>query len=54
MTVVDDLKSRFLQLGRHRAVSRMVRATVPLDKAVTRISRGSVHLIPEALLPSSR
>ncbi|TWS18590.1 nitroreductase family deazaflavin-dependent oxidoreductase [Tsukamurella asaccharolytica] len=51
MTVVDHVRSRFLQLGRHRAVSRVVRAAVPLDKAVTRISRGSVHLIPEALLP---
>ncbi len=51
MAISGDLKARFLQLGRHRAVSRMVRATVPLDKAVTRISGGSVHLIPEALLP---
>lgn len=51
MTLVDDVKARFLQLGRYRVVSRMVRATVPLDKAVTRISRGSVHLIPESLLP---
>ena len=51
MAILDDLKTRFLQLGKHKAVSRMVRATVPLDKAVTRISGGAVHLIPEALLP---
>ncbi|ADG77961.1 Deazaflavin-dependent nitroreductase OS=Tsukamurella paurometabola (strain ATCC 8368 / DSM /CCUG 35730 / CIP 100753 / JCM 10117 / KCTC 9821 / NBRC 16120/ NCIMB 702349 / NCTC 13040) OX=521096 GN=Tpau_1332 PE=3 SV=1 [Tsukamurella paurometabola] len=47
----DSLKSRFLQLGRHRAVARAIRATVPLDKAVTRLSGGRVHLVPEALLP---
>ncbi|BDH56492.1 hypothetical protein MTP03_14310 [Tsukamurella sp. PLM1] len=54
MAITDDLKARFLQLGRHRAVSRAIRATVPLDKAITRITGGRVHLVPEALLPSSR
>lgn len=51
MAILDDLKARALQLGRHRAVSRTIRATVPLDKAVTRITGGRVHLVPEALLP---
>ncbi|WP_019203760.1 nitroreductase family deazaflavin-dependent oxidoreductase [Tsukamurella sp. 1534] len=51
MTTAESLKSRMLQLGRHPAVSRAIRATVPLDKAVTRLSRGHVHLVPEALLP---
>lgn len=51
MAITDDLKARFLQLGRHRAVSRAIRATVPLDKAITRITGGRVHLVPEALLP---
>lgn len=51
MAIADDLKARALQLGRHRAVSRTVRAMVPLDKAVTRLTKGHVHLVPEALLP---
>lgn len=51
MTSPDTLKSRFLRLGKHRAVARAIRATVPLDKAITRLSGGRIHLVPEALLP---
>lgn len=46
------LKQRVLRLATHPGVSAAFRRMVPLDKAVTRISGGRVHLVPDWFVPN--
>ncbi len=51
-SIVADLKARALRVGTYRPVSAAIRRMVPLDKAVTRVSGGRVHVVPTWLVPN--
>ena len=39
------------RMGTNKAVSQVMRRSVPLDRSIARLTGGRLHLVPRALLP---